>query len=136
VRIPAAGEREYDARVRELSPVADPASRTYPMRLALQGERAGLALGMSAVVASRIDGGTAYPLPLSALHTLDGQPRVWVVDPASSTVRAVPVATAGIDGDTVRITKGLSPGDRVVVAGANLLEPGQRVRVPGQESPR
>lgn len=131
VRVPAAGDRVLSARVRELSPVADPASRTYPMRLALEGDTSGLALGMSAVAASRIEGeGAVFVLPVSALHTLDGQPRVWLVDAATSTVRQVPVTTAGLDGDTVRIVDGLAPGDRVVVAGANLLVAGQKVRLP------
>jgi RND family efflux transporter MFP subunit len=135
VRIPAAGDRVLSARVRELSPVADPASRTYPMRLALEGDTSGLALGMSAVAASVREGeGRVFVLPVSALSTLDGQPRVWLVDPASSTVRQVPVTTAGLDGDTVRIIEGLAPGDRVVVAGANLLVAGQKVRLPDARS--
>ncbi|HWS75465.1 MAG TPA: efflux RND transporter periplasmic adaptor subunit [Quisquiliibacterium sp.] len=130
VRVPAAGDRVFQAQVRELSPVADPASRTYPMRLTLEGDRAGLALGMSAVATSSLAEGRAFVLPVSALHTLDGTPRVWVVDPATSTVSHVPVRTGGLEGDTVRVVEGLSPGDRVVVAGANLLEAGQKVRVP------
>lgn len=131
VRVPAAGDRVISARVREISPAADPASRTYPMRLALEGDTSGLALGMSAVASSVREGQEAvFVLPVSALHTLDGQPRVWIVDPASSTVRQVPVTTAGLDGDSVRIVAGLAPGDRVVVAGANLLVAGQKVRLP------
>lgn len=130
VQVPAAGSRVLEARVRELSPVADPASRTYPMRLALQGDLAGLALGMSAVATSARPGMQAFVLPASALHTLDDRPRVWVVDPSTSTVRPVPVGTAGLQGDQVLVVDGLSAGDRVVTAGANLLEAGQKVRVP------
>jgi len=35
--------------------------------------------------------------------------------------------------DGVAITSGLKPGDRVVTAGANLLLPGQKVRLLAQE---
>lgn len=130
VRVAAAGDRVIPARVRELAPAADPASRTYPMRLSLEGDTAGLALGMSAVATGNGRSGQAFVLPISALHTLDGQPRVWVVDPAASTVRAVPVTVDGFDGDTVRVLDGIAAGDRVVTAGASMLSAGQKVRVP------
>jgi multidrug efflux pump subunit AcrA (membrane-fusion protein) len=39
------------------------------------------------------------------------------------------VRTAGVAGERVVIESGLNPGDVVVAAGANLLRPGQRVRV-------
>ena len=136
VRVPAIGEASLPARVREISPVADPASRTYPMRLSLAGDQAGLALGMSAVASAVADDTQAFVLPVSALHTLNDQPRVWRVDPATSTVQPVSVRTAGLDGDRVRIVEGLKAGDRVVTAGANLLEAGQRVRVPDGQAAR
>ena len=44
-------------------------------------------------------------------------------------MRLQPVKTRGLAGDHVLVDSGLSPGDVVVVAGAQLLRAGQRVRV-------
>jgi len=43
-------------------------------------------------------------------------------------VRLAPVTTRGVSGERVLVDSGLAPGDLVVVAGAQLLRPGQRVR--------
>jgi len=129
VSVPALGVRPLQARLRELSPLSDPASRTYAMRLTLLGDTAGAELGMTAVVRALRVSEPAFVVPLVALHAKDKQPHVWVVDPAKNTVRAVPVTTAGLLDDSVRIVAGLNPGDRVVTAGANLLVAGQAVRI-------
>jgi len=129
VVVPALGDRTLVGRIRELSPIADPASRTYPARIALAGEVTGLALGMSTVVQAMRPAEPAFVVPLSALHSKDGQPKVWRVDPDTTRVEAVAVRTDGLLDDAVRITDGLRPGDRIVTAGANLLLPGQAVRV-------
>ena len=129
VVVPAAGDRALEARVRELSPVSDPASRTFPMRLTLSADLAGVELGMSGVASAAGGAGEVVALPIAALYTQDAQSRVWVVDPATLTVRAVAVRTAGLAGDTVRVAEGLKRGDRVVTAGANLLVAGQKVKL-------
>lgn len=129
VVVPALGGRALPARLRELSPIADPSSRTYPARLAVSGDADGLALGMTAVVRALRAAEPAYVVPLSALHSKDAVPRVWRVDPATLTVQPVEVRTAGLLDDAVRVVDGLRPGDRVVTAGANLLLPGQKVRL-------
>lgn len=126
--VPALGGGVRTAVLRELSPVSDPASRTFAMRLALQGDTTGIGLGMTAVVRAMRDAAPAIVLPLSALYSQDGQPHVWRVE-ADATVRLVPVVTAGFLDDSVRIADGLSAGDRIVTAGANLLVAGQKVRV-------
>ncbi|RPH59126.1 MAG: efflux RND transporter periplasmic adaptor subunit [Burkholderiales bacterium] len=131
VTIPALGRDERSAQLRELSPVSDPASRTFPMRLALQGDTAGIGLGMTAVVQALRDSRPAFVLPMSALYSLDGRPHVWRIE-ADDTVRPVVVVTDGFLDDTVRIAEGLSAGDRIVTAGANLLVAGQKVRVLAQ----
>ena len=129
VVVPALGARTLPARLRELSPIADPSSRTYPARLAVSGDTAGLALGMTAVVQALRPAEPAFVVPLSALHSKDAAPRVWRVDEATMTVQPVEVRTAGLLDDAVRIVEGLRPGDRIVTAGANLLLPGQKVRL-------
>ena len=145
--IPSLGNTPLLASLREISPLADAASRTYLMKLTLIGQGSvvastdgnqvgiyALPLGLTAVVRPAPSGMAAgasanFNVPLSALYSKDGKPNVWVVDAASSTVRLVPIKTAGYTDDAVRVTSGIKAGDKVVTAGANMLIPGQKVKV-------
>jgi RND family efflux transporter MFP subunit len=125
VRLWAAPGASYAGRLREISPVADPATRTYAARIALQGEDSRLGIGMTAELRVRGGGGSAPRLPVSAVFHRDGKPAVWVVEQEQVTL--VPVTTGAIHGNDVAITAGLEVGQRVVTAGVNRLAPGQRV---------
>ena len=131
VEFPGLPGKHWEAMLRELSPAADPASRTYAARLALQGDTHEVALGMSAVVHAPRTDADVLSVPLSALYSRDDGAQVWVLDRTSSTVRARPVVLGAASGNRVVISKGLSAGDEVVVAGANLLRDGQKVQLPG-----
>jgi len=129
VRIDALAGKTYAAKLRELSPAADPASRTYGARLAIVDADDALALGMSATVRLMLGTGQAIVVPNSALYTRDGTTRVWLVDRPSETVKSVAVQVGTSTNDGVTVVSGLKPGDLVVTAGANLLLPGQKVRL-------
>jgi len=129
VTLNAAPGKSWNGRLRELSPAADPAARTYAARVTILGPGEDVELGMSARVAASANGGGArIEVPLAALYARGEQPQVFVVN-GGSTVQPRPVKTAGISGERVIIESGLNPGDLVVAAGAQLLRPGQRVRV-------
>ncbi|MFL6654465.1 MAG: efflux RND transporter periplasmic adaptor subunit [Sulfurifustis sp.] len=119
----------YHGKLRELSPVADSASRTYPARLSIVGNARDLALGMSAEVRVHADSPTAIRIPLTALFHDQGRPAVWVVEGSPSTVRLVPVTTGDVHDDRVEVSAGLEPGQTIVTAGVHLLNAGQKVRV-------
>ena len=121
------GQR-WEARLRELSPAADPASRTYAVRLTLLGDTRPVAYGMSATVRVAAAGDPEIRVPLTALHSRDGQPHVWLVGPDSK-VTARAVTTGRIDDSSVAIASGLNGGEQIVTAGANLLREGQQVRI-------
>jgi multidrug efflux pump subunit AcrA (membrane-fusion protein) len=88
-------------------------------------------LGMSARVEAKVGlRDTALRLPLSAFFTRNDQANVWVVDPATQTVKLTKVETNGVSGNEMRVKAGLQSGQLVVTAGANLLEDGQKVRLP------
>ena len=125
VRLWSAPGKSYVGRLRELSPVADPASRTYAARIAVEGEDRSLAIGMTAELRVRAAAQPLPQVPLSAVFHRDGMPAVWVLD--DDRVRLVTVATGEISGNLVAITAGLQPGRRVVTAGVNRLADGQRV---------
>lgn len=121
--------RTWKGRLRELSPAADPASRTYAARVSVLDPGDALELGMSARVAASANGGASrIEVPLAALSAKGDKPEVFVVD-GQGVVQPRAVKTAGISGERVVIESGLSPGDVVVAAGAQLLRPGQKVRV-------
>jgi RND family efflux transporter MFP subunit len=121
--------KQWKAKLRELSPAADPVSRTYAVRATILGAGEDMELGMSARVAvSAAGAGPQLEVPVAALFSRGDQPQVFLVD-GDGVVQARQVKTAGISGERVVIESGLRAGDVVVAAGAALLRPGQRVRI-------
>ncbi len=120
--------RSWRARLRELAPVADPVTRTYAARASILEAGDDVELGMSARLTASANGGSRIEVPIAALYSRGDQPQVLLVAP-DGTVRPQPVKTAGIANERVVIESGLKAGDIVVAAGAQLLRPGQRVRV-------
>lgn len=131
VAVDAVPGKTFPARLRELSPAADPASRTYAARLSVTDVAGDLSIGMSATVRLAFGAGEALVVPNSALYTRDEVTRVWLIDNASTTVKPVAVKVGQSTAEGVTIVSGLNPGDLVVTAGANLLLPGQKVRLLG-----
>jgi RND family efflux transporter MFP subunit len=126
----SARNKPFAGKVREVSPSADPTTRTYRVRTAIPYPPAGLELGMTAVVmieTHQDEYGLA--IPATALHEKDREPAVWVVG-KDDTVELRPVTVARYDSDMVWLTGGLAGGDRIVTAGVHKLMPGQKVRVP------
>ena len=66
---------------------------------------------------------------LAALRKEGSSISVWVLEPASMTVRAQDVQVANADGNMAVIAAGLTPGMQVVSAGVHVLSPGQKVTV-------
>jgi RND family efflux transporter MFP subunit len=114
--------------VREISPVADPATRTYTVKVTLENPPQQLRFGMS--ISGRLKGpaAIAVALPLSAVFEKNGSPAVWVLDQQSSSLTLRPITVARYEANTVVIASGLVKGDIVVTAGVNTLTVGQRVR--------
>ena len=117
--------------LREIAASADPVTRTFLVKANLGSEPAARAmrLGQTATViaeSEKVEGVTK--LPLSALREDRGRSSVWVVDPASMTVKSQPVQVAGAEGNEAIVTAGLAPGAVVVTAGVHVLNPGQKVK--------
>jgi multidrug efflux system membrane fusion protein len=125
VRI-AGGNGEVAAAVREVAAAADPVTRTFVVKADI-GE-ADARLGQTATVSLPVpaQAGT-FRLPLAAVFEQQGRSTVWLLDPATMTVRAQPIEVAGAEGNQVLVGGGLSAGQVVVSAGAHTLTPGQKV---------
>lgn len=133
VRLWADPGRSVAGNIREISPVADPATRTYTAKVTVP-DTLDARLGMTAVVqfASR----TATPqikVPLTALFHEKSATSVWVVE--NGAVKLVPVTVAGAAGNDLVLSAGVKPGQSVVTAGVNLLKPGQKVTILGNDVP-
>jgi RND family efflux transporter MFP subunit len=116
--------------LRELSPVADPATRTFPARIGLVNPPATAALGMTATVSFAIPlPQPVITLPLQALLVESGATHAWRYDAARGTVRRTRVSIGNVAGNEVVVTEGLNAGDVVVTAGAHQLKEGQRVKL-------
>jgi membrane fusion protein, multidrug efflux system len=129
IRVSALGQRSFTVKLRELSPLADAASRTFLARLTVVDPSEDLKLGMTATLATESAGEQAMIVPLTALKSTGDQAQVWVVEPGAQTVRAADVKLGATSGRGVIISTGLRPGDLIVTAGAHLLIAGQKVRV-------
>lgn len=134
VRLWAERDTSIPGKLRELSPVADPATRTFTAKIAIPADAPGVRLGMTASVLF-VARSTAPVLrvPLTALLQDKGGTVVWVVD--NGVVRQVPVKVAGASGEDIILAGGVTPGQTVVTAGVNLLKPGQKVRILDQAPP-
>jgi RND family efflux transporter MFP subunit len=123
-------------RIREIAGQADPASRTYAVRVAVERPPQAMRLGMTATVALTIeDEASAVVVPLTALTESDGGTVVFVVDAVNKVVRKTAVDIGGVGEHGVQIVRGLQIGDMVVSAGVQFLRDGMRVRLPGERAP-
>lgn len=128
VRFWALPQLTLQGRIREVSPVASSAARTYQVRLSLLNPPPEVKLGMTATVQALIPGqhtDTIF-IPVSALYQTGERPAVWVV--SNHTVALRPVTVGTMTNQIVEIMSGLSPGEIIVTAGVHKLQEGQPVR--------
>ena len=125
----------YAGHLRELSPMADAASRTYRARVSILQPDAAVKLGMTATVEVDGQATSSLSVPQSALFKISGQPQVWVVGQKTGKVSARSVRLGELTGDRAAIVSGLTAGEWVVTAGVHKIAPGQQVRVQTDRQP-
>ena len=130
--------RVINAQVREVAASADPATRTYVVKAALQGaDLPSLGATVHVMpegmgVSGEAIGNQVIKLPTTALRQEGGNGQgtaVWLYDAASSSVKLQPVQIASADGNEAVIASGLQAGMQVVATGVHVLTPGQKVTV-------
>lgn len=133
VKIWALPNTVITGKIRELSPIADPSTRTYTAKIAIQKPPANVKLGMTAYVTfSEKSSAAMIKVPLTALLREKSTTAVWVVE--NGAVRLAPVQLGAPSGNDVLLTKGVTAGQTIVTAGVNLLKPGQKVTILGAEA--
>lgn len=113
--------------LRDISPQADPDTRTWRVRITLIAPPPSLALGASVQTLFAPEDAPAIALPASSLTRIGGKPAVFVLDSTKSRLALTPVSLAGFSPQTVYIAGGLRPGDKVVTAGVSKLRDGEAV---------
>ncbi|MGX7708907.1 efflux RND transporter periplasmic adaptor subunit [Methylobacterium sp. Gmos1] len=121
--------------VREISPAVDPSSGGVRVKIGLTQVPPEMSLGATVAGLGRFRAKPSVSLPWSALFRWQDKPAVWVLDPGSGTVAPKTVAIERYAGSAIVLADGIAPGERVVVAGIQLLRPGQKVAVVGEVAP-
>ncbi len=126
VRVDALDGRAVDARVRSITPMNDPATRSVLVKVVLPPVR-GIMSGMYVRLDLPGPAHRGVAVPLAALVTRAGQSGVFVVHEGQATF--VPVRTGSADARFVRVD-GLRSTDRqVVVSGTDRLTDASAVTV-------
>lgn len=120
-------------RVREVSPQADPVTRTFTVKVGLADPPEAMRLGATVTGSMQSDADPTIEIPATSLTRTNSQPAVWIVDPDSHTVSLRNVDVARFDPATVTVSQGLDTGEIIVTAGVQALHPGQKVRLLGSE---
>jgi RND family efflux transporter MFP subunit len=129
VRLWTDRDKSFAAHLRELSPQADAATRTYAARFDIEDADDTVAFGMTTTVTlSQASDERAARLPLSAILNRGKGPSVYLVD-ASDKLVLRPVTVTSFTEDAAVVTSGISDGDKVVTLGVQKLEAGAKVRV-------
>lgn len=128
VRIWANPQAVLQGKLRELSPVADPVTRTYTAKITILNAPAEVKLGMTAYVSFVAKTPDAmFAVPLTALLQDKAATSVWLIE--NGVVRLVPVQIGGTSGDDVLLAGGVTAGQTIVTAGVNQLKAGQKVKI-------
>ncbi|KQN63876.1 efflux RND transporter periplasmic adaptor subunit [Rahnella rivi] len=113
--------------LRDISPQADPQTRTWRVRVTLDNPPPAMALGASVQGAWQQSGQTMISLPASALTRIGNKPAVFVVDRASQRLQLREVTLGRYTTDDISVCAGIVAGDAVVTAGVSKLRQGEKV---------
>ena len=129
------GDRRHPAKLREVSPEADRASRTYAARFSIDVGSNAAELGRTATVHLRAANAVqAFTVPLAAVMQDATTPTIWVLDATATRVQRTPVTLLRLTRDAAVITGALHPGDRIVALGVHMLDADKPIRVVEQRA--
>ncbi|MBP2643102.1 MAG: macA 5 [Firmicutes bacterium] len=117
-------------KIRTISPMADPITRTFKVRISINNPPPEIKLGMTAAI--HVADNNTLPtvtIPLTAIYQDGNTPAVWVVKDNVLTLR--PITTGTFGNGTIQVLSGLQPGDCIVTAGVHKLKEGQKVNLGG-----
>lgn len=118
---------QVNGTVREISPIADPATKTYKARVSITDMPADAKLGMTAKVYLANGNENEITIPLTSIYQTGNVPQVWVVE--NNQVHLREITIRNYSGNNAIVDTGLKPGDTIIVSGINKLTENQTVRL-------
>jgi len=119
---------QVQGKVREVTPAVAANTGTVQVKIALQSLPEGMHLGSVVSATANGPAKASVELPWSALTKDLNEPAVWLVD-GDGKVQLHKVTVARYLTGKVILSEGLKGGDKVVVAGGQLLHPGMQVEI-------
>jgi len=126
----------FPGRVTDISPAADPKSRVFDVEVTIPNQAGRLKAGMIATVTVKEAGDRAEALaiPLTAVVRSPRNPdryAVFVVAGAGPRLAAEirEVRLGATYGNSIVVMEGLEKGERVIIAGANIVADGEAVQL-------
>ena len=121
---------EFTGKVSRIDPFVDPATRSSAVEIELNNEAVGNRLrpgmfGQASLVEREFK--NAILIPESVVHSSDQGEYVFVEVNGIAKLRNVSIGLR--QGNAVQITKGLKPGEKVIVFGGSNLKDGEKVDV-------
>jgi membrane fusion protein (multidrug efflux system) len=133
VTIPSLDGRQFEGKVEAVGVTADPASRTYSVKISVPNPQRLLRAGM--VAEARIFGSTmvnAITVPGDAIvRDARGVTHVYVYEPTRQRVYARRVDVGALFNNEVEIRNGLTGNEQIVVAGQQNVREGSPAKVVG-----
>lgn len=123
-------DKRYGAKLRELAPSADAATRTYLAKFSMPEADDEVQLGMTATLTlSDSASERVARLPLSALFNQGEGPSLYVADAKSGALTLKRVSVKSYERGDVLIRDGVEEGANVVALGVQKLDPAQKVKI-------
>jgi Cu(I)/Ag(I) efflux system membrane fusion protein len=119
--------KSFPARLSDVPPVFDPASRTLKVRLAVDNPGSVLRPDMFVDVELSVKAPDALVIPVDAIQD-SGSKKTVFVDRGEGFFEPRTVETGSRVGDEVQIVAGLMPGERIVVSGNCLIDSESRMK--------
>ena len=142
IELAALPGRVLHGTVREVSPAADPQSRSFHVKVTLDTQDPALRLGMTGQVSidaanhaqnaaaakGAKDQAATVIIPATALFHQGNQPAVWVVRAADARLELRPVTVSEYGERSVTLAGGVAAGEKIVVQGVHTLTVGETVK--------
>ncbi len=127
--------KRFPLKIKEVSTKADPKTQTFLATFVMPAPEGltvlpGMTANVTADLSARLQQGQpqVHYVPISAVTANARlQPRIWIVDEASMSVRPKKVTLGKMQGSRIEILSGLDGGERVVTAGAAYMAEGMKV---------
>ncbi len=128
IRLDAIPDRQFAGTIHEVAPTADMTTHTFKMEIEVDNPDGLIKPGMIARIALiRGSYANSIVIPLFASALIEDKRFVFVENAGKAEMREI--ETGVVQGSTVQVTKGLAPGDHLIVVGQRDVRPGEPVKV-------